>query len=241
VFTGHPSLRCGNIVHLINIWKNDPKNCIIFIEPAFDPIKALTPFEPISFRVHHCPIDNRMNSKQMNDLLRKIRPRRLLVPRREEGEKNIISVDVPLFSYNHLEVLTIDIKRKYEKCNLSPELSTRVFPQPIGGKAVCSISALLSMQNGYYTLDAIPPEESDIPPGKKQRLLGSPTLEKILLMMRKEGIEDVEITQKDKAYILKIPSLNAEMILNPTETSIQTEDDTARGLLKEIILKYCCK
>jgi predicted metal-dependent RNase len=31
VIGGHPSLRCGDLMHLTNVWKDDPKNVIIFI------------------------------------------------------------------------------------------------------------------------------------------------------------------------------------------------------------------
>ncbi len=30
VFTGHPSLRCGDAVHFMEAWGNSPKNCVIF-------------------------------------------------------------------------------------------------------------------------------------------------------------------------------------------------------------------
>jgi hypothetical protein len=31
VIGGHPSLRCGDLMHLTNVWKDDPKNSILFI------------------------------------------------------------------------------------------------------------------------------------------------------------------------------------------------------------------
>lgn len=30
VFCGHPTLRFGDVVHFIELWGNNPKNCIIF-------------------------------------------------------------------------------------------------------------------------------------------------------------------------------------------------------------------
>lgn len=35
VFCGHPSLRCGDVVHLMRLWGSSSKNSVIFIGIAF--------------------------------------------------------------------------------------------------------------------------------------------------------------------------------------------------------------
>ena len=30
IFTGHPSLRCGGAVHLMQAWRNNPNNTVLF-------------------------------------------------------------------------------------------------------------------------------------------------------------------------------------------------------------------
>ncbi len=77
VFTGHPSLRCGDAVHFMEAWGGSNKNCVIFTgkgfglsiiiasklyctsihvfvclsEPDFDYLHALAPYQPISMKV----------------------------------------------------------------------------------------------------------------------------------------------------------------------------------------------
>lgn len=51
VFTGHPSLRCGDAVHFMEAWGNSAKNAIIFTEPDFDHLHALAPYQPLSMKV----------------------------------------------------------------------------------------------------------------------------------------------------------------------------------------------
>lgn len=51
VFTGHPSLRCGDAVHFMEAWGASHKNAIIFTEPDFDHLHALAPYQPLSMKV----------------------------------------------------------------------------------------------------------------------------------------------------------------------------------------------
>jgi len=76
MFTGHPSLRCGGAVHLMEAWRNNPNNAIFFtgqfcltyhvllfmfislqklLEPDFDYLHALAPFQPINMKVKWSP------------------------------------------------------------------------------------------------------------------------------------------------------------------------------------------
>ena len=50
VFAGHPSLRFGDVVHLMRIWGASPKNTVIFIEPEFEPQLAVAPYQPLAMR-----------------------------------------------------------------------------------------------------------------------------------------------------------------------------------------------
>jgi integrator complex subunit 9 len=35
VFAGHPSLRCGDVVHFLKLWGNNPKNTLIIYGKPF--------------------------------------------------------------------------------------------------------------------------------------------------------------------------------------------------------------
>ncbi|XP_059051856.1 integrator complex subunit 9 [Achroia grisella] len=80
VFCGHPSLRFGAAVHLVELWANNPAHAIIFTEPDFPHTEALAPFQPLSMKAFHCPIDTSLNYSQASKLVRELRPRELALP-----------------------------------------------------------------------------------------------------------------------------------------------------------------
>jgi len=80
VFAGHPSLRCGDVVHLIKLWGNNPKHTLIMIDPDFNVNAALAPFQPLTMRVCYTPIDARLTYADANPLIEKIAPAHLIIP-----------------------------------------------------------------------------------------------------------------------------------------------------------------
>lgn len=67
VFAGHPSLRFGAAVHLVELWAANPAHAIIFTEPDFPYVDALAPFQPLNMKAFHCPIDTSLNYSQANN------------------------------------------------------------------------------------------------------------------------------------------------------------------------------
>jgi integrator complex subunit 9 len=80
VFAGHPSLRYGDAVHFVQLWKASAANLIVFTEPDFSYVEALQPYQPIQMKVLNCPIDTSLTFNQANKLLRDLAPRRLILP-----------------------------------------------------------------------------------------------------------------------------------------------------------------
>jgi len=51
-----------------------------FTEPDFPYIEALAPFQPLSMKAVHCPIDTSLNFTQANKLIRDLKPEHLVIP-----------------------------------------------------------------------------------------------------------------------------------------------------------------
>lgn len=51
-----------------------------FIEPDFPYLDALAPFQPLSMKAVHCPIDTSLNFTQANKLIRDLKPEHLVIP-----------------------------------------------------------------------------------------------------------------------------------------------------------------
>ncbi|VDI17077.1 integrator complex subunit 9 [Mytilus galloprovincialis] len=79
VFSGHPSLRMGDAVHFLEMWGNSSSNTIIFTEPDFPFVEALSPYQPLQIRVCYCPIDTCLRFSQANKLIKDLKPTHLVV------------------------------------------------------------------------------------------------------------------------------------------------------------------
>lgn len=81
VFTSHPSLRFGDVVHFMQLWSQSSKNLLILTEPDYPWQEAILPYQPMAMRTLFCPIDTNWNFKQANKLIsQEFKPTNLIVP-----------------------------------------------------------------------------------------------------------------------------------------------------------------
>lgn len=52
----------------------------LILEPDFDYIEALAPYQPLQMKVAHCAIDTSLNFIQANKLIKDLKPTTLVVP-----------------------------------------------------------------------------------------------------------------------------------------------------------------
>lgn len=50
------------------------------LEPEFPYMEALAPFQPLSMKAMHCPIDTSMNFTQANKMIKDLKPSVLILP-----------------------------------------------------------------------------------------------------------------------------------------------------------------
>ena len=109
IFASHPSLRCGDIVHLIRVFGTSARNTLIctgttaawdrprslsgephrgarrgprrsYADPLWDMDEALAPYRPLAMRTAYTPLDARLTAADANSLVGRIRPRILCAP-----------------------------------------------------------------------------------------------------------------------------------------------------------------
>lgn len=72
---------------------------LLFVpEPEFPYLEALAPFQPLSMKAMHCPIDTSMNFTQANKMIKDLKPAVLILPERYAfptgfGHKNEFVID----------------------------------------------------------------------------------------------------------------------------------------------------
>ncbi|KAM6432762.1 integrator complex subunit 9 isoform 2-T2 [Rhynochetos jubatus] len=232
VFTGHPSLRFGDVVHFMELWGKSSLNTVIFTEPDFSYLDALAPYQPLAMKCVYCPIDTRLNFIQVSKLLKEVQPLHVVCPEQytqpppTQSHRTDLMIDCqpPPMSYRRAEVLTLPYKRRYEKIEIMPELPPKP-PQPPASKKKKRVS-------------------DDVPECKplKPLLSGSIPVDQFVQTLEKHGFSDVKVEDTAKGHIV---------LLQEAETLIQIEEDSThiicdndeplRVKLRDLVLKFLQK
>ena len=169
VFTGHPTLRCGDVVHFMQLWANNPNNLVVFTEPSVNYHQALAPFQPMAMKVVHCPIDTSLNFTQARKLLKEAKPGCLIVPQRytqppvsaPSRQDLVIDSEIQTFTFHKHDILKIPLVRKLENIEISSQLANRLVPVELRpGLAVATVTGNLVVRDNKYTLTLL---EDDTP------------------------------------------------------------------------------
>lgn len=148
LFTSHPSLRFGEACHFVDMWKNSLANSFIFIEPEFNHLDALAPFQPVYANSYYFPIDTCLNTNQLHKLLKDTKHITQLIVSNQyklndpESNEPIMMVNDELAKidhsklspntvvnyYNQNDIVKLTLKRKYENCELESDLTAMIMP-----------------------------------------------------------------------------------------------------------------
>lgn len=238
VFTGHPSLRCGDAVHFMEAWGNSPKNCVIFTEPDFEYLHALAPYQPISMKAFYFPIDPRLNFFVANKLLKELVPQCLVtsetyLPSSAHSHKDNLSLqpDMPFYGVNHDKVVQVPLKGDYERIHISPELAGSIHPQELyPGVSVSTLSGMLSFKNNHHVLHPHPQ-----PRGKQ--LWGQLSVDGVIKALRERGITEVSVEEQQNQRVLTILNGKAALHISPNSTTIHNcHEEKLKEILKDILL-----
>ncbi|XP_069584497.1 integrator complex subunit 9 isoform X1 [Ranitomeya imitator] len=178
VFTGHPTLRFGDVVHFMELWGKSSLNTIIFTEPDFSYLDALAPYQPLAMKCVYCPIDTRLNFIQVSKLLKEVQPQHVVCPEQytqppvSQSHRSDLMIDClpPPMSYRRAEVLTLPFRRRYEKIELMPELAEALVPTEIKpGVSLATVSAVLYTKDNKHVLQPPPKPAPPAQSNKKRK------------------------------------------------------------------------
>ncbi|XP_029416975.1 integrator complex subunit 9 isoform X3 [Nannospalax galili] len=232
VFTGHPSLRCGDVVHFMELWGKSSLNTVIFTEPDFSYLEALAPYQPLAMKCVYCPIDTRLNFIQVSKLLKEVQPLHVVCPEQytqpppAQSHRMDLMIDCqpPAMSYRRAEVLALPFKRRYEKIEIMPEPPPRPT-QPTSSKKRKRVS-------------------EDVPDCKvlKPLLSGSIPVEQFVQTLEKHGFSDIKVEDTAKGHIVLLQEAETLIQLEEDSTHIICDnDETLRVRLRDLVLKFLQK
>uniref|UniRef100_A0A8C6LHS8 Integrator complex subunit 9 n=1 Tax=Nothobranchius furzeri TaxID=105023 RepID=A0A8C6LHS8_NOTFU len=235
VFTGHPSLRFGDVVHFMELWGKSSLNTVIFTEPDFSYLDALAPYQPLAMKCVYCPIDTRLNFHQVSKLLKEVQPLHVV----------------------RCSVLNLPFRRRYERVYILPELANSLTPNEVKpGVSVATVSAVLHSKDNKHTLQSVPKPPPVAPSKKRKRVVEEPPvglapkpllsgavpLESFLVTLQKHGITEVKVEETPDGHILHLQAEDTLIQLEDDGTHIVCDNnEPLRTTLRDLVLRFLQK
>ncbi|KAK2180539.1 hypothetical protein NP493_439g04033 [Ridgeia piscesae] len=257
VFTGHPSLRFGNVVHFLELWGKSSSNTLIVTEPDFAYLDALAPYQPLAMKVAYCPIDTSLSFAQANKLIKDLKPLHMIVPEQYTTPPTsmphrtdlVIDCEPPPATIKQAEVITPPIKRRFEKVDLDAEFAASLVPNEVKpGVSVAMLTGTLSNRDNKFTLK--PVSKSPTPSTTKKRKLDScdtrqPTyawgtvdVYEFVDNLKKQAITDVTVEDSPGGgHTVHLPSEDSLIQIEDGSTHIICGNESLRVQLRDTLLK----
>eukprot|EP00124_Ichthyophonus_hoferi_P002219 Ihof_evm8s142 gene=Ihof_evmTU8s142 len=202
VFVGHPSLRCGDGVHFMQLWRNNPNNLVVLTEPEFPMAATLAPYQPMALKAKYCPMDARTTVAEASVLLQKMAPRLVACPSSYIRPPSNPQAGVTMSTPEGLAVgpntqvvqlcegaaISLPTRQTFEPALMHEQLADKLQPRQVSchGQAA-SMHALLDTHNNRLVLKELGVEE-DAPLQSRwfqqQHLLGMPAISTLVLELR---------------------------------------------------------
>lgn len=266
VFTGHPSLRFGDVVHFMELWGKSSLNTIIFTEPDFSYLEALAPYQPLAMKCVYCPIDTRLNFIQVSKLLKEVQPLHVVCPEQyvrpppAQSHRSDLMLDCqpPTMPYRRCSVLSLPFRRRYERIELLPELADSLVPSEIKpGISVATVTAVLHSKDNKHVLRPTLKLALAPPPSKKRKrvleeppehrapkplLSGAVPIEQFLATLQKHGITEVKVEDTPNGHILHLQDEDTLIQLEEDSTHIICDNnEMLRATLRDLVLQFLQK
>lgn len=112
----------------------------------------------------HCPIDTSLNFTQANKLIRDLRPGTLVLPESytlppvtaPHRIDLVVETDRPVISFKRDEVLTLPLKRRQGRVELSPELAEFLLPSEVRtGVSLSTLTGGLQVKDNKHILKVL--------------------------------------------------------------------------------------
>ncbi|XP_049875864.1 integrator complex subunit 9 [Pectinophora gossypiella] len=237
VFCGHPSLRFGAAVHLVELWGSSPQHAIIFTEPDFPHAEALAPFQPLQMKAFHCPIDTSLNYSQANKLVRELRPRELALPEQYAAAgagppRPAVGGDVPTVLVRRGAARRVGARRRAARGALCGRLAAggaggaagAGAPRELrpGGPRAAPLAAALRLRDNRLELLTPPPLPGAAPDAAPPAVAwGAVDRAALLRELARAGLGEARVEAgAGDAAILHLPAVDALLHLEPAATHV---------------------
>lgn len=242
IFCGHPSIRFGDIVHLIEQYASNPNHTIIFTEPDFPFLHALAPFHPLNMKVLYCPIETSLNFQQANKLIKDLKPEALVIPKVYTHPPNIAAtredlvidrnIAKQIITFKCGDCIKLPLKRKKNQVFVDPEVAQSIVPQEVlNGVKLAPISGILDVKDNIFTVRGIDSATEGVPKQllnylhKKQvsyeyGIMNQMDIDIFLNKLKQEGISDIKTSQTNEMTKIKLVNEDVDIEISEKGTHI---------------------
>ncbi|XP_013789253.2 integrator complex subunit 9-like [Limulus polyphemus] len=245
----------------MELWGNSSNNVVVFTEPDFPYLDAVSPFQPLAMKVFYYPIDTSLSFSQANKLIRDLKPLHLVAPevyttppalQRHRSDLKI-EADCPLIAYKRGDVLHIPLQRKYEKIELDPELAASLTPTEVKpGVALATITGTLVVKDNRSHLKPLLEPDGQVPATKKRRhdesrnptsyTWGSLNIVQFVQKLAKAGIIDVKVEDSSTGFVVHLQTEDTLIQVEEHSTHIYCAGNSKlRPTLRDTLLQCLSK
>ena len=243
VFAGHPSLRCGDAVLLLEKWRDESHNAVVLIEPEFSFASTLAPFLPMAMRSYFCPIDPSINFSQASKLIKDIRPKTVVTsptylraPVSHPNRTDLVLVsDAKAVELGIGETINFAEPQTSITVELSSDQLESLNMQPLkttdGYQLVSHISGVLKARDNKPTLT---PHAT---PKKSGTIYGDVELQELIAVLTSQGLtpNKVEALGSGDHYLITLSDHSSTITLSPNVTSITAHSGKMRQTLQNVL------
>jgi len=148
-----------------------------------------------------------------------------------------------LVQFNHLDSVSISLRRRYEHANISPQLAQSVSLISLGPtKWMGQVCGELSIKDGIYKLEQQEEAKNKGNSGFRLAHVGAPNWAHVYnALVAQLAVTQVDVVEDTatRTATFTLPELSAELIMSKTETKIRTKNPNSRKLLLHLILNLC--
>ncbi|KAJ8969195.1 hypothetical protein NQ317_000973 [Molorchus minor] len=222
------------------------------LEPDFDYIEALAPYQPLQIKVAHCAIDTSLNFTQSNKLVRDLKPKTLVVPecytQPPVSAPNLTelvinnNLESNIIPYKWGEVINLPLKRKQAQVFIETNVAQKIVPVEVKpGISLSTITGTLNVKDNVHNIQEATPD------GQSNNMVkyewGSLNITEFLQKLAQEGITDAKVESlggnvvvihlQDEDALIQLEDNSTHVVCNSDEKLRTTLRNTVMQCLKK--------
>ncbi|KAK9744742.1 Metallo-beta-lactamase superfamily [Popillia japonica] len=263
VFCGHPSLRFGDVVQFVEMWGNNPRNCIIFTGFVFghpslrfgdvvqfvemwgnNPRNCIIFTEPdfdyIEALAPYQPLQMKVAHCAIDTSLNFIQANKLI--KDLKPTTLVTSPDRTLIPYKWGEVINLPLKRKQGQLYMETNVAQNIVPVEVKpGVSLSTMTGTLNVKDNIHNIEEMTHSNEFKMQKNMKYEWGNVNISEFIQKLTKEGITDAKVEPGGNGVMIHLLHEDALIQIDDNSTHILcNRDENLRMKLRNILMQ-CLK